>query len=224
MSAFRFGWILLSILMLGMFSAESFAASAHSRPYFKKVKKGSAKKKRVYPSLPHNPFFQSTCVSTLPTVYNPSRNNTMQGGKKNRFTEYVRSVEDAIRSGNPVTVAMDHEGPFGSECSNYDRRCLLLVHLPGLNDAFPEYRQAFPLLPKDSILAIVEDTGGAFEGKGTGKLDLPFRNGFYVESPFRSARFEILSHLGYSRKNRDKDLRGEQIFPRGLVSKCVKHR
>jgi hypothetical protein len=93
---------------------------------------------------------------------------------------------------------MDRFGEFGAKCNSKDKkgnskRCLLLVHLPGLDAQFPAYGKKFPNLPKDSFIALVEDSGGAFSYKGTGKMDIPFSKGkLYRANPFGKLNFEVL--------------------------------
>ena len=178
----------------------TFALESEAR----KKRRGSRKIARVskpvapkYPAKENNPNFLNSCSETIPTVYNPDINNKMEGGSKNRMNTYINSVDDAATNGLPVTVAMDMKGEFGDKC-NYSevhkengedvrvtKRCLMLVHLPGLDENFPQYAEKFQKLPKDSFLALVEDTGSAFFGKGTGKMDIPFRKkGWELESPF----------------------------------------
>lgn len=199
-----------SIFLLGLFATMLFVGSAEAR------------RKRSYPSMPHNEKFMSTCTKTLPTVYNPGISNSMQGGKLTRFSgvvqERVNSIEDAAKNGRPVTVAMDYLGGFGAKCNRRERRCLLLVHVPGLDKVMPAYSKRFPNLPKNSFLAIVEDTGGAFYNKGTGKLDIPMRNGFHRGNSLKSASFEVLDQVATS--GRRKDYSHFKPFIQGRESKC----
>lgn len=112
------------------------------------------------------------CHRTKSTFYNPKDGSSMEGGSKNRFEERVLSVQDAIRTGNPVTVAMDSQGDFGKQCNQRAKRCTVLVCNPGFDDVFPQYRRKFTNVPPNCFLGIVEDTGGAFRGRGTSKLDI----------------------------------------------------
>lgn len=143
---------------------------------------------------------QPGCYRSKPTFYNPSINNKMEGGAHTRFSgrykkEYVNSVEDAINNGRPVTVAMDYKGEWGQRCNRREKRCTLLVTASGFDKAFPQYRKKFPNLPDNTFLAIVEDTGGAFYGKGTKKIDIATRNNKYYRSApqgFSSLAFQVL--------------------------------
>lgn len=181
-----------------------------------------------YPSKSHNKDFMNSCTTSLPTVYNPSINNRMEGGSKNRMGEKVNSIEDAAQNGRPVTVAMDRFGDFGSKCNwknnsgTSTRRCLLLVHLPGLDRKYPSYGNKFPNLPADSFLAIVEDTGGAFSHKGTGKIDIPFsRHNYHRSNPFKSVNFEVLeAGITDGKKVRQKNFTHLSPFVGGRNAKC----
>jgi hypothetical protein len=149
----------------------------------------------------------NSCTKSKPTVYNPSINNSMEGGNKNRFGEPINSVEDAIKNGRPVTVAMDYQGNFGKQCNSgrgkSGNRCLMLVSLNGFDKTFPGYARKFPNLPVNSFLAMVEDTGGAFKGKGTGKIDIAsrstslYRNG----GGFSEAVFSIFKGANHGPQN-----------------------
>lgn len=184
----------MALMLLVTFASES--AEARRR----KKSRGSSKKvsRSYYPSKKDNRDFLNSCSSSVPTVYNPNIGGSMEGGGKNRLGEKINSIEDAAKNGRPVTVAMDRFGAFGAQCNNKSRngsskRCLLLVQLPGLDKQYPAYGKKFPNLPADSFIAMVEDTGGAFSYKGTGKMDVPFRSGgLYRASPFRDLKFEIL--------------------------------
>lgn len=110
------------------------------------------------------------------TFYNPNSNSLMEGGPINRFTERINSVEDAIRNGRPVTVAADIYGPFGEMCNQRDKRCLLLIRLPGFDTAYPSYRKKFAKLPRNSFIALVEDTGGAFFNTEGKRFDIAVRS------------------------------------------------
>lgn len=112
------------------------------------------------------------CYRTKTTFYNPGDNSRMEGGSRNRFNERALGIQDAIRTGNPVTLAMDYKGQFGKQCNRAQKRCTLLVCNDGFDDAFPSYRGKFPNVPENCFLGIVEDTGGYFVGKGTQKLDI----------------------------------------------------
>lgn len=158
----------------------------------------SAQGRRHYPSMPHNTQFKTTCTTSLPSVYNPNISNSMEGGPLNRFGETINSVEDAARNGRPVTVAMDFHGEFGLKCNKKSARCLLLVQVPGFDRTYPKYARRFPHLPSNSFLAVVEDTGGAFVNKGTGKIDIPFRTGgLHVSNSFGRATFAVVTTGSY---------------------------
>lgn len=183
-----------------------------------------------YPSATHNKEFMSTCTDkSVPTIYNPNIEGRMEGGKRNRHGEKITSIEDAAKTGRPVTVAMDIRGEFGQKCNwknstgTQRRSCLLLVHLPGLDEVYPEYKKKFPNLPKDSFLAIVEDTGGAFYHKGTGKMDIPFRtNKLYRSSPFKNLSFEVLASLetAEAKAHRTRDMSHFSPFVNERKPKC----
>lgn len=185
--------------------------------------KRKKRKDRYYPSKPHNANFLTSCSNSLPTVYNPKISNKMQGGKHTRFNskanpETVNTIQQAAINGRPVTVAMDYLGKFGQSCNSLDRRCIVLVNVPGLDRAIPQYAAKFPNLPKDSFLAIVEDTGGAFYGKGTGKIDIPMTNGYHRSNAFKSATFEVLTNV--NRGGRHKDYTHFRPFIGGREAKC----
>lgn len=200
-------------------------------------------KSEKYPAKPHNPEFLKSCSNSIATVYDPSDESLMEGGKKTRMSgksgealELVNSIEAAATNGKPVTVAMDLEGEFGARCNSKNslgtetRRCLMLVTLPGLDEKYPEYGKRFKNLPQDSFLALVEDTGGAFRGKGTGKIDIPFTtDGWAESSPFNNAitgelaeaKFEILkSDIRYSKYYRERDYTGVNPFINGREQRC----
>jgi len=172
----------------------------------------------------------NTCTEkSVPTVYNPNLNNKMEGGKRNRHGDLITSIEDAAKTGRPVTVAMDIYGDFGKKCnwksSNGTKRrsCLLLVHLPGLDEIYPEYKKKFPNLPEDSFLAIVEDTGGAFYHKGTGKMDIPFRTkNLHQANPFKNISFEVLATFenGEAKAQRTKDMSHYRPFLAERKPRC----
>lgn len=198
----------------------------------RKRRRGGFNKPKVsrtkYPSKAHNQNFLNSCTTSLPTVYNPSINNRMEGGGKNRMGEKVNSIEEAAQNGRPVTVAMDRFGDFGSKCNwknssgTATRRCLLLVHLPGLDNKYPGYGKKFPNLPVDSFIAIVEDTGGAFSHKGTGKIDIPFsRHNYHRASPFKSVNFEVLeAGITDGKQVRQKNFTHLNPFVGGRNAKC----
>lgn len=118
------------------------------------------------------PAVAGACYRTHVSYYNPLDNSAMEGGSENRYTERIQSIQSAIRTGNPVTVAMDIHGEWGKQCNRADKRCTLLVCNKGFDRAFPKYRERFPAVPDNCFLAIVEDTGGRFYHKGTKKLDI----------------------------------------------------
>lgn len=112
------------------------------------------------------------------TWYNPSINDSMEGGKSTRYGggETVNAIEDAIKNGRPVTIAADYENAFGETCNQRDRRCTVLIRLKGFNIAYPSYRKKFPYLPRNTFIAIVEDTGSAFVGSNGAKFDIASRS------------------------------------------------
>lgn len=153
----------------------------------------------------------------------------MEGGKRNRHGENVIAIEDAAKTGQPVTVAMDIRGEFGKQCNwknnngTQRKSCLLLVHLPGLDKTYPAYKNKFPNLPQDSFIAIVEDTGGAFYNKGTGKMDIPFKDKkLYKASPFKQLNFEVLEQLdtAKAKTHRGRDMSHVKPFVSGRTPKC----
>lgn len=109
--------------------------------------------KRIYPK-------NCQLVSGHPTFYVPISQG-IEGGPRNRHGEMIQTVETAAKRGTPVTVAADHIGDFGRRCNSNspDRRCLLLVHASGFDGIFPAYRKKFKNLPKDSFVALIEDSG-----------------------------------------------------------------
>lgn len=108
------------------------------------------------------------------TFYNPSSKRAIEGGKHTRFStdEKVHSIEMAIKTGRPVTVAADYLNSFGDACNQTDSRCTLLFKMAGFDAKFPGYRKKFKYLPKNTFIAIVEDTGGAFVGTNGSRFDL----------------------------------------------------
>lgn len=108
------------------------------------------------------------------TFYNPSSKHAIEGGKHTRFgtDEKVHSIEMAIKTGRPVTVAADYTKAFGNACNQTDSRCTLLFKMGGFDAKFPGYRKKFKYLPKNTFIAIVEDTGGAFIGTNGTRFDL----------------------------------------------------
>jgi hypothetical protein len=129
------------------------------------------------------------------TVYNPSINNSMEGGGRNRNGEKINSVEDAVINGRPVTLAADYTGSFGKTCNQRDHRCTILVLAPGFDSMFPAYRRKFPNLPRNSFIGIVEDTGSAFIGSNGNHFDIAVRNrALTVTNPvtIRSASWSIV--------------------------------
>lgn len=94
------------------------------------------------------------------TFYNPVHEG-VEGGELNRHDERITTVETAIQTGFPVTIAADTEGDFGRLCNRIspDRRCLILVRAPGFDRIYPEYRKAFPRLKKDRFIGMIEDSG-----------------------------------------------------------------
>lgn len=204
-----------AISILGLFAMMLVAGSAEAR------------RKRYYPSEPHNENFMSTCTSTHSSVYNPNDNGRLEGGGSTRFGESINSIEDAARNGRPVSVSMDDTGTFGRKCNRSSSRCLLLVHVPEIDKKFPAYSRKFPNLPKDTILAIVEDRGDAFEGKGTGKLDIAIRSsrlalegvGHRVgKKVSNKISFEVLDQVDKSK--RKKDYTHFKPFIMGRQAKC----
>ncbi len=117
-----------------------------------------------------------TFYNSDPSSYKSAAEASMEGGSKTRFGELLNSVEQAVKNGRPVSLAMDYTGAFGKKCNQKERRCTLLIHAPGFDNEYPTYAKRFPNLPKDTFIGIVEDTGGAFKGKGTSKIDLAVRN------------------------------------------------
>lgn len=218
--------IFISILALSLLV--TFIQDAEAARKKKRRSIGAQQSKSKYPSKAPNPNFLNSCSQSLPTVYNPSKNSRMEGGANNRMGEKVISVEEAAKTGKPVTVAMDRFGDFGSKCNwkssdgSSTRRCLLLVHVPGLDQNYPAYGKKFPNLPVDSLLAIVEDTGGAFSYKGTGKIDIPFsKNNFHKANPFKAANFEVLqSGMTNGKEVRRKDFSHFSPFVGGRSEKC----
>jgi hypothetical protein len=106
------------------------------------------------------------------TFYNPSVNNSMEGGRKNRHGETVNSIEDAAKNGRPVTIAADYLNTFGELCNQKYKRCTLLIKMAGFDIAYPSYRKKFRYLPKNTFIAIVEDTGGAFVNTNGKRFDI----------------------------------------------------
>jgi len=204
-----------SISLLGLFATMLFAGSAEAR------------RKRYYPSEPHNPNFMSSCTPTHSSVYNPNDGGSLEGGGQTRFGESINSIEDAARNGRPVSVSMDETGTFGRNCNRSSSRCLLLVHVPEIDKKFPAYARKFPNLPKDTILAIVEDRGDAFVGKGTGKLDIAIRSsrlaltgvGHRVGKKISNKiSFEVIERVDKSK--RKKNYTHFKPFIQGRESKC----
>lgn len=223
----------------------SFAlqAEAKKKKKSRRVNSSTVSSSTKYPAKPHNPDFLKSCSTSIATIYDPSNEGSMEGGKKTRMSaksgeklELVNSLESAAENGKPVTVAMDLEGEFGARCNNKNkdgtetRRCIMLVTLPGLDEKFPAYGKKFKNLPKDSFIAIVEDTGGAFRGKGTGKIDIPFTTkGWAKESPFNDqqtgalaeAKFEILkSDVRYPKYYRERPYNNVNPFVNGREQRC----
>lgn len=165
------------------------------------------------------------CIQSRPTFYNPNINDSMEGGNKTRFGEAINSVEDSIRNGRPVSVAMDYKGSFGEECNRRNRRCTLLVCSKGFSSAFPAYTRAFPNVPNNCFVGIVEDTGGAFKYKGTSKIDIATRhNQYYRSNPrgFGSVAFsKIQSPCGMAASSRRCDVRKMEFETSGSNS-CQK--
>lgn len=233
----------MALFLVLSFTFESEARKKKSRKVSKKssVSKSASSK---YPAKPHNPNFLKTCSTSYATVYDPSNEGKMEGGKKTRMSgpegtstyEEVNSVEAAAKNGKPVTVAMDLQGEFGARCNNKNNdgtettRCLMLVTLPGLDKKYPDYGKKFKNLPQDSFIALVEDTGGAFKGKGTGKIDIPFTTkGWAGSSPFNDpktgalaeAKFEILkSDIRTPKEYREKNYTYVNPFINGREQKC----
>ncbi len=110
------------------------------------------------------------------TFYNPDSHTAMEGGPRNRYSEPINSIEDAIKNGRPVTVAADIYGAFGNACNQRDNRCLLLIHAAGFDMAFPSYRKKFPNLPRNSFIALVEDTGSDFFHTAGKRFDVAVRS------------------------------------------------
>jgi len=163
------------------------------------------------------------CVPSKPTFYNPNINDSMEGGNKTRFGEAINSVEDSIRNGRPVSIAMDYKGSFGAECNRRNRRCTLLVCSKGFSSAFPAYNNAFPNVPNNCFVGIVEDTGGAFKYKGTAKIDIATRHSRYYRSNpkgFNSVAFsKIQSPCGLTASARRCDVR-KMEFESGGSNNC----
>lgn len=118
----------------------------------------------------------SAVNSARVTFYDPNQNNALEGGGNNRYSERINSIEDAIQNGRPVSIAADVYGKFGKACNRSSSRCLILVTAEGFDRLYPQYRQRFPNLPANSFIGIIEDTGSAFFGKGTKRLDLAARS------------------------------------------------
>ncbi len=216
---------LIALIILITVSTEVEAKRRTKRGKANKVSQRQSANR--YPSKAHNRDFLNSCTNSLPTIYNPSIGGSMEGGSSNRMGEKVNSMEQAAKNGRPVTVAMDRFGEFGAVCNNKDRRgnskrCLMLVHLPGLDSMFPAYGKKFPNLPADSFIALVEDTGGAFSNKGTGKIDIPFSKGkFYRNNPFGKVNFEILqSGITNGKDYRKKDFSHLLPFLNDRSPKC----
>jgi len=113
-----------------------------------------------------------TFYNPAPHTYRSRGEAQVEGGSKTRFQEPINSIEASIRNGRPVTLAADIYGSFGRDCNRRERRCTILVTIPGFDRLYPEYRRKFPHAPADSFFGIVEDTGGSFYGKGTSRLDM----------------------------------------------------
>ncbi len=127
-----------------------------------------------------NPFV------THATFYNPGGGG-IEGGKSTSRSELAQNFRHAVSHGLPVTVAMDQvtskansaEINFVDRCGNKFRetRCLLLVHVRGLWNTLKSYgvdmeKKFHHKLPKDFFLALTEDTGPNFYGKGRSRIDI----------------------------------------------------
>lgn len=127
------------------------------------------------------------------TFYDPDVNNAMEGGpctnrgnivkKKGKALgctggEYLNSVEDSIQNKRPVSVAADDKGAFGASCNSVrgDKRCTILIYLQGFDRLYPNYHKSFPHLPKDTFIALVEDTGGDFHYTKGHRFDIAVRS------------------------------------------------
>lgn len=134
-----------------------------------------------------------TAYNPNPSSYRSKREARLEGGKHTRFgAETLNSVENSIRNGRPVSIAADYTGAFGKQCNQRNQRCLIAFYVEGFDELFPGYRRKFSYLPKDWFLGIVEDTGGAFVGKGSKRFDVAIERrslSFGVTAGFNRARW-----------------------------------
>ena len=137
---------------------------------------GNLAKLAVRPGPPPLQALSLKVRSTHLTFYNPNSNSRMEGGPRNRYTEFINDVYDAIKNGRPVSIAADYLGAFGAECNQRHNRCLVLIKAIGFDQLFPEYRKKFPLLPANTFIGLVEDTGGAFYHTQGRKFDIAVRS------------------------------------------------
>jgi hypothetical protein len=107
-----------------------------------------------------------------PTKYASAKESKLEGGSRTRYGKELNSVEQSIKNGNPVSLAGDTEGAFGQRCNRKDSACMMLVCYPKFDATYPEYRAKFPGVQKNCLIGLIEDTGGAFKGKGGSKIDV----------------------------------------------------
>lgn len=118
-----------------------------------------------------------TSYGVDPSQYSSEAEEKLEGGSSDRFGGRAVPVEEQASSLRLVTLATDHTGEWGAAYNRRDKRGLFLVHFPGIWSKVPGLGQALRgILPEDTILGVVSDTGGAFEGRGSEKVDVAFNN------------------------------------------------
>lgn len=118
-----------------------------------------------------------TSYGVDPSQYGSKAEADLEGGSSDRFGGRAIPVEEQASSLRLVTLATDHTGEWGAAYNRPNKRGLFLVHFPGIWSKVPGLGQALRgILPEDTILGVVSDTGGAFEGRGSEKVDVAFNN------------------------------------------------
>ncbi len=182
--------IILSFLILFQFDM-----AAAKKPTAKKTVAKKAAVKCDGPDLSKGIQFDTGAgidnpFTTEATFYKPGGGGK-EGGLKNSREESANTFREAIDNGWPIGVATDQidasqrtsKSTFVERCGNKlsEGRCLILMHVPGLWDTLA--RQGLDMvkrfgnkIPRDTVIAVSEDTGGAFHGKEQQKIDLAVPN------------------------------------------------
>lgn len=141
-------------------------------------------------------------------------------GSSTRFGEKLNSLEQAIKNGRPVSLAMDHTGSFGSVCNRAQSRCTLLICGKGFDSKVPQYAKSIAGIPKDCFLGIVEDTGPSVSGKGDQQVMISVESS-KIFSGVTDLKYQLVdSPCGKSRSSRDCDFRKQKINWSKVKSVC----